>query len=450
MRYQVVVEDTYQNGFAQALIKTNDGPSTEIRVDTNVLRNKICEFRPIAEDFLLIAATVYSLDKAVLRGQTDDNWTREIRVTIPVRESGQWALVGERLNQCVGFLTGDRWYFSFSPRSIPLIVKHPPKRNSPVTAIKANAVCLFSGGLDSLVGAIDWLAEHAAERLLLVGHHDGKVPGTRKDQHDVLNKLLPFYKDRLDAAFIGVSQNPPGRETTFRSRSLLFLALGLLFASALGDDIPLLIPENGAIALNAPLSPSRRGTCSTRTAHPHFLNGIREILNSVDLKNRIENPHESKSKGEVLRFCKNQTVLTQALSVSVSCAKRNRRGNPDQNGSWVNRQARNCGRCMPCIYRRAALHAINADHEVYGLDICKGDVDIDDTYESANDLKAFLYFLKTKTSESGLVNLLLATSSLDCRALKYYANIVRRALDEVRKLLKDKATVKIKQAAGLA
>lgn len=448
MRYQVVVGDVYQNGFLQTSIKGQSSISA-LQIKIDCLRNKRCRFIPIAEDFFLIAAVVYSLDKMVPRGQTNDNWTREIQVAIPVLEQARWSGVAAGLAHCIGFLTGDRWSFSFESRGSRLFTEQKPKRNRPVADIAGDAVCLFSGGLDSLVGTIDWLESHPAKHLLLVGHHDGKVPGTHKDQRDVLEKIAPHYAARLDSVFIGVGQNPPGSETTFRSRSLLFISMGMLFASSLGEKHPVLIPENGAIALNAPLSPSRRGTCSTRTAHPYFITSLREILNSIGIKNPILNPHEAKSKGEVLQLCKNQPLLQLAISSSVSCAKRNRRGNPEHEGSWKNRGARNCGRCMPCIYRRASLHTIGEDHEVYGLDICREEVDIDGSSLSANDLKTFLFFLKIQTSKTLLERVLFGTSKMEYQQLLIYTDIIWRALDEVRKLLTDKATPKIRRAAGL-
>ena len=163
MGYQVVVSDNYQNGFAKTRINRGGIFLSEIKVNTVYLRNRICNFLPLAEDFFLIGSTVYSLDKLVSRNETTDNWTRKIQVTIPVSEPQLWAGVAKQLAHCVGFLTGDRWIFTFVARSNSLFVQQTPKRNQSVTDINANAVCLFSGGLDSLVGAIDWLEEHKAE-----------------------------------------------------------------------------------------------------------------------------------------------------------------------------------------------------------------------------------------------------------------------------------------------
>lgn len=71
-------------------------------------------------------------------------------------------------------------------------------------------------------------------------------------------------------------------ETTTRGRSVLFLALGVAVASGLGPA-RLLVPENGFISLNVPLTPPRSGSFSTRTTHPHLIALLRDLLNELQL-----------------------------------------------------------------------------------------------------------------------------------------------------------------------
>jgi hypothetical protein len=56
-----------------------------------------------------------------------------------------------------------------------------------------------------------------------------------------------------------------------RSRSLLFFALGTAVAAALGEAVPLRVPENGLVSLNVPLTGTRLSSLSTRTTHPYFM-----------------------------------------------------------------------------------------------------------------------------------------------------------------------------------
>jgi hypothetical protein len=307
-----------------------------------------------------------------------------------------------------------------------------------------SAVCLFSGGLDSLVGAIDWLESDASESLVGVGHHDPAVPGPLSDQESLLEIVRPHYRFRLSPVLVGVGQSPSGPEITMRSRSLVFIALGVLVASTLGDKTPVLIPENGTIALNVPLTPSRRGSCSTRTAHPYYLKRVQDWLDGIGLKHRLDNPYLGKTKGEVVAKCRNPTLLRAAAPLSVSCAKRGHKS------TWTNKSAKGCGRCMPCIYRRAALHQIGLDDEPYGDDICQGDVDVTDrTSEAADDLRACLSFLLRHPSGKEIAKMLVASGPLPPLDALNHADTVHRAMDEIRNLFNDKGIAAIKQAAGL-
>src|SRR6185369_8544649 len=60
------------------------------------------------------------------------------------------------------------------------------------------------------------------------------------------------------------------RESSHRSRSFLFMSFAAVATVARGlNDI--FICENGVLALNVPLSEARKGSRSTRHAHPLYL-----------------------------------------------------------------------------------------------------------------------------------------------------------------------------------
>jgi hypothetical protein len=333
-------------------------------------------------DFLFIASIVYATDKLISRETAPDNWTRNLELAVPVSEIATWNKVKGTLESTLNFLTGDKWQLSFEKRSVNLYQASPGQKAQKSTIQDKNiqAVTLFSGGLDSLIGAIDWLEDNSGQHVLLISHYDGKVAGPKSDQLSLIEVLKPRYGDRIEHIQIRAGMGSEGHETTFRSRSLLFIAMGIYAASNIGSDTPLLIPENGTIAINIPLTPSRRGSCSTRTAHPYYLNNVRTLLTSLGINNPIVNPLGLKTKGECVEQCRNQSVLKESALLSVSCSKRG------HTYTWKNRSANGCGFCMPCIYRRASLHRIGLDTEEYGLDICKGDVDPDNTEELALSL----------------------------------------------------------------
>lgn len=395
-----------------------------------------------ALDLLVLATTVYAIDKMTARSSAPDGWTRMFKVSIPVASPELWNDEEETLADALSFLTGDRWTLTFTKRTHSVYRPHRRRRRRRLS-IRPNAVCLLSGGLDSLIGAIDWLEANPHGHLLVVGHHDGKMSGPMSDQEALLKKLRPAFPGRLEALLVRVGHSETAREITLRSRSLVFIALALYASSALGVE-DLLVPENGTISVNVPLTPSRRGSCSTRTTHPHFMGLIETVTAALGSGTSIENPLRFKTKGEAVAQCANQALLRRAALDSVSCAKRG------HTKTWIRRSANGCGRCMPCIYRRASLHTINLDTEQYGCDICKDEVDVDrNSEEGPNDLRACFSFLRRDLAGRELERLLMASAPLDSSLLASYARVVEKAMDEIRDLLRAKGSKKIKALAGL-
>ncbi len=390
----------------------------------------------LAQDFLCIAACIYAADKAFARNAEDDKWTRHMAIEIPVEHVKTWASVADELSNCIGFLTGDRWEISFRLGEKRLIQKKTRKRRVPFKRPKGKAVCLFSGGLDSLIGAVDWLTLNPGEQLLLVGHYDRHVSGPGADQRALQDLCRPRFPGRFELAQTQVGLSSGGADTNFRSRSLLFIALGCYFAETLGEGSPVIIPENGPIALNFPLTPARRGSCSTRTVHPHFVANLNKILSKVGILNPVHNPYELKTKGEMVDECRDLQLLTKASALTRSCAKANRRGH------WINRKGPlGCGICIPCLFRRASLHKGGMDREVYGIPV----ESIDNLHGDAKaDLLALIAFLRRKHSDREIAAGLLGNGTLPLDQLSSYVNLVKRMRTEVLTWLRAKGSPYLK------
>lgn len=444
MEFSISVRDGASNWFAPMVVVDEEGQETALDIEYRRLAPLRCQ-NPIAIDLLIVGATVYAADKLHSRrsAEAEDCWTREIVCTVPVSDPRRWRLVAAELSSCLSFLTGDSWKLKFSRlESDPVRTTKRQRRRLPARPA-GSAVSLFSGGLDSLIGCIDWL-ESSNESLIVVGHHDGQMGGPFTDQRAILALLADHYGDRVSPVLARVGHDGSAEEITLRGRSFLFLVLGVFVASAIGDAVPLLMPENGTIALNVPLTPSRRGSCSTRTAHPFYLQSLRGVLQSLGFANPILNPLMSRTKGEAVAHCRNRDLLKETAPLSASCAKRGHKS------SWAHRGARECGRCMPCIYRRAALHVVGWDREQYGSDICAGEVPIDDAdRSSANDFRACISFLRRRPSDAEIARSLLVGGTLDFADLAGHASTVQRSMKEIRKLLRDKATADVRQAAGV-
>ncbi len=184
--------------------------------------------------FLLAALGVWAGDKLSPRRATPDAWTRSLILHLPV--SPRWAPLAPRLAGLLNFLTGDDWTLKVREAPLDLGLKEAWPH-----AWRPDGVMLFSGGLDSLVGALDRL--EAGQRLLLVSHYDfGQLAAI---QQSLAAALIRHYgPTRVHHLGIRV-QFPEAPEMSLRSRSLLYLALGLTAAAGFGAATPIILPENG-------------------------------------------------------------------------------------------------------------------------------------------------------------------------------------------------------------
>lgn len=420
-----------------------EGQTKDVVLDVNAARLlRVSRVVPdLAQDFLCIASCIYAVDKAVPRDGADDKWTRHLAIEIPVEHVEIWTSVVNELSDCIGFLTGDRWEISFRRGEKRLIQKKTRRRSVRFKRVTGEAVCLFSGGLDSFIGAVDWLTENPSKKLILVGHYDGDVSGPKSDQknlHDLCHQKFP---GRFELAQIRIGLSSGGEDTNFRSRSLLFVALGCYYAELLGHGASVLIPENGPIALNFPLTPARRGSCSTRTVHPHFIEGLNGIFRRVGMLNPVCNPYALKTKGEMVAECRDQAMLSKAFALTRSCAKSSRRGH------WINRRSPSgkaplgCGICVPCLFRRAALHKQGLDTEVYGIPI---ELITDLSGGARADLLALIAFLRRGDSDRAIAAGLLGNGELPLGSLAEYVELVKRMRFEVLTWLQSSGSVYLK------
>lgn len=442
------------NGFSTVSIAVPDlGVSEVLDISFDVLNAAFGQSNPESVDLLLIGCIVYVLDKAVPRRIADDYWTREFTVEFPVLHPETWNPQASALAKTLEFLTGDEWSISFGQRDADLFVPRRTRR-MPSSVGTVEAVSLFSGGVDSFAGSLNWLMSTPSGKLALLGHYDATQPSADQQR---LWKLLEDkgYEERVDLRRMRVRPLPaalarPGqsvqllrasREPTLRSRSFLFLALGLYSACAVGARVPLLMPENGVIAINIPLTPSRAGTCSTRTTHPYFLDTLGVLLRSVGIQNPIVNPFEFLTKGEILKGCEDRDVLSRLAHESVSCS------HPSRRGTWRRRQARNCGYCIPCLYRRAAFHQVEMDDGCeYGLDVCTGEVEL--SASIAADLCAVLDCLEQVKTRNEVEERVLMTGPLGLR-LDTATDVVSRGLMELRSFFRDKGTEELRERTGI-
>jgi hypothetical protein len=290
-------------------------------------------------DLLSLALAIVAADHAHHRDKSSDGWTRQIDIAVAVNDPDFWNTQSALIQSLLGYLTTDVWRVEFvSGGFVPEPHTSPPPSHE-------DCVVLLSGGLDSLIGAIDLTA--GGHTPLAVSH----IVRGDSEKQVIFAKRLPPEGLRLIQLNHNVTVPNPESPPSQRSRSLAFLAYGVLAATTLdryatsskSSPITLFVCENGFIGINPPLTASRIGSLSTRTTHPVVLSLFQDLLSAAGLTVELANPYRLKTKGEMLSACANPALLDELASTSTSCGRFKQFG------------YKHCGRCVPCLIRRAAF-----------------------------------------------------------------------------------------------
>ncbi|MEE4209267.1 MAG: Qat anti-phage system QueC-like protein QatC [Parvularcula sp.] len=385
-------------------------------------------------DLVVLAALVNAGDTRVSRRlNAQDGWTREIDLYVPVSAPAAWTASAKSIGAMLRFLTGDRWRVFFrdrTKRAKTLVVA--PKR---LAIDGLTKISLLSGGLDSLVGAIDLLS--GGERPLFVSHYWDSE--TAKAQAYIIDRLeTRFGKEafkslRVRLGFDKHHLTTGETENTQRGRSFLFYTLATLAASAINGRTIVGIPENGLIALNVPLDPLRFGALSTRTAHPHFIASMQRLIDALALDVELNNPYRHMTKGEMVANCADKAFLETIVANSMSCSS-------PAKARYKKLSPRHCGYCVPCLIRRASLEVgLHGDDEtLYTIKDLKGHTLASDQPEGEH-VRSFQLMAKRIKTKPDLAKILVhKPGPLHDKPdeIPEYADVFRRGVLEVAELLK--------------
>lgn len=394
---------------------------------------RVLRRRPDAQivDLLLLAMAVFAADHCIKRETTDDGWTRDVLLHLPVKKKAKWNAASDTVIRMLRFLSGDAWDLDLRMRKFS--PEFPASKKKLIG--KPKAVCLFSGGLDSLVGAIDLL--EANVDVSLVGHYGSGT--THKFQENLLQRLTAHYESHVHPVLFYV--DPPfiekmDRETTKRSRSLLFFSLGLLAANAVAPSTQLCVAENGLISLNVPLTNSRSGSLATRTTHPHFIELLRQALSMLGVRHELQLPYRHKTKGEMLKESQNRRLLRKLTPLSMSCA------HPEV-VRWHKRSPGcHCGYCIPCIIRRAAIKKAKFRDADYAIDVLTDPPK--PTKKRGYDLRATQMAVErfSLTRRSHDIADVMSSGPVPPHETKEYVGVYQRGMKELANFLKPRASKK--------
>jgi 7-cyano-7-deazaguanine synthase in queuosine biosynthesis len=335
----------------------------------DVHRKMFQQVPSLFNDLLEVATYVYSADQVIRRGADDvdsfgDGWRRDLHFVVPVRNPDFWnsPQVQEALCSTLRFLSDDQYQFDF----VKLDQDHPFQDylgfdDTQQMYRKPEQVVMFSGGLDSLAGAIDEVVNQK-RRVLLVTH---KATSKLNKRYQTLEQMLAEKADGNAPPRISVRVHKSkelNHEYTQRSRSFLYVSIGATIAKMLGLS-SVRFYENGVISLNLPVCAQVVGSRATRTTHPRVMKGFQDIISLVAGEPfTVENPYIWKTKADVVK------VITDAgchdlIKHSMTCTH-----------TWeMTNQHSHCGGCSQCIDRRFAVLAAKADQydpvEHYKFDV---------------------------------------------------------------------------------
>lgn len=303
-------------------------------------------------DLLYLSLFVFYADRRIQREMFPDAWTRKIKLYVPVLSLEKWEPQKELLENMLSFLSGDIWRIEFRERKLNVHEEDFKKKieKNESDKLDFDKLCMLSGGLDSYIGAIDLL--ETSDNIAFVNHYGGGSSGTQFIDN-VHTALTEEYPSKEFQVFKFHASPLRSVEDTTRTRSLMFFAHAIVLASTMKREIDLIIPENGLISLNVPLTNSRLGSSSTRTTHPHYMNLLKDLISNLDMKVALYNPYQFKTKGEMLLNCKNQIFLNKHIGKTMSCS------HPDIGRYQGESTPSHCGYCLPCIIRRAAVKKAN-------------------------------------------------------------------------------------------
>lgn len=327
---------------------------------------------PRIVDLVEIAAMVYIADQIAHRGAHDVElmgayWRRQLHFEISVRDRAFWASPEARdaLVDLLSFLSEDEYEFTFSRFRSPPALDRYLEFGDDGSQPMPQSVILFSGGLDSLGGAVERVVS-GGERAFLVSHESSPKLRTRLR---ALRGMIDAAAGNAAPQHVTVTVNKEDmteRDYTQRSRSFLYAALATAVARMAGLS-SIRFFENGVVSLNLPLSPQIIGARATRTTHPKVLASMRRLMSLVTERDfDVTNDFIWKTKAEIV-----QEIVTAGhgpmIPLSTSCTH-----------TWEMRTDQpHCGTCSQCIDRRFAILAGGAGDferaDTYRCDLLVGE-----------------------------------------------------------------------------
>jgi 7-cyano-7-deazaguanine synthase in queuosine biosynthesis len=212
-------------------------------------------------------------------------------------------------------------------------------------------IVLFSGGIDSLTGAVEDTLGNG-RKVALVSHCPVSHLGSRQDHlaTAIAGRIAATEKRPLHLKVLANKIGTFDHEHTQRSRSFLFSSIAAVVARVFGLNA-IEFYENGVISVNLPLCEQEKNARGSRTTHPQALHRIGELLSHIAGQPFAVSNH--------YLACTKQDVVERLVALghadlllhSISCT--HTRG--------FTQEKPHCGLCPQCLSRKFATAGAGLD-----------------------------------------------------------------------------------------
>lgn len=322
-----------------------------VNINLPQFTNSVYHLTDRIKDLLELASYIFSADRLVERGNKDaleyHSWSRRIKFNVKVRDYKFWNNdeIKKSLSILLRYMSGDYEYsfnFTSGHSTTPTSLFDEKDFSMPIN--DPTSVLLFSGGLDSLGGAIEKL-ESTQENICLISHRSQSR--IKRTQDQLVEYLTSKYKDRIyHYKFECNLHKINSIEETQRTRSFLYSSIAFSIANAYDID-NLYVYENGITGMNFSKRGDMLNARASRTTHPKTLYLLEKFFSCFGkTKLVIKNPFLFKTKTDVINILHSYGV-SQLISSAVSCGR----------GKLTFSEGTHCGECSQCIDRRLAIYA---------------------------------------------------------------------------------------------
>lgn len=296
-------------------------------------------------DLLDVTLEVLCIDRSATRSDID--WTRQLDGTVYVRNPARWqGAAGAALRDVLGWLTDDSWSLRFMPRARvddETPIRLPGMREE----AGAVAVALNSGGLDAYCGPLLHPPAPGSDLILVSGRTNPRMAHPQQHVAYVLGRHLEGVRRvSIEIPSSRSLVDDRERESSQRTRPLLYMVLGLVVASAHRHH-QVRAYENVIGSLNLPLLRSQTSTHVSRAMHPRTLLLVSRLAQAALGRSvQVVNPAALLTKSEMCRRL--PSALRSGIVGTTSC-----------DVAFSNRKpgAPLCGTCASCLLRRQSLLA---------------------------------------------------------------------------------------------